>query len=265
MAKIIRLTESDLVRLVNRVINEQNDLSSKGFQKWGKGGYLMRLPKGSNNTNDAIRIAADLIGDKFNVIVAVQSNKKVRAEIKGNNVFKKIESILGNKFYMSSNGEWENTSGVVDLNTLDKIVNLLSSLKVDEKNNIFTESDLIRLVNKVLNEQTGVGHSAFVYLNKILKPYGFVLDEGKGFGVPTLYKGSDENGVFIQFYQDKGFYFQVSVTLNGREVFLKEYPLKESENFTGDSSVKKILADLEKWKNYKFPKDRDLGEHIKIS
>jgi hypothetical protein len=131
MKKIIRLTESDLTRLVQRVIKEQE----VGRQNWGKGGTLIRLPKGSNNTNDSIRIQSDLRGDKYSVVISVQSNKKVRSEIKGNTIFKTVESMLGNEF--QEEGDWAITSGIVDSNTYNKIVKLLSSLGVDEKNNTF--------------------------------------------------------------------------------------------------------------------------------
>ena len=111
-----------------------SNLIKKGFQKWGPG-YLMRLPKGSSNTNDAIRILVDNESNGYHVTVSVQSNKKVRSEIKGNNTFKTIESIIKYKF--TEDGNWSSVSGTLDSNNLDKVINLLSSLKVDEKNNIF--------------------------------------------------------------------------------------------------------------------------------
>jgi hypothetical protein len=111
-----------------------SNLIKKGFQKWGAG-YLMRLPKGSSNTNDAIRILVDNESNGYHVTVSVQSNKKVRSEIKGNNTFKTIESIIKYKF--TEDGNWSSVSGTLDSNNLDKVINLLSSLKVDEKNNIF--------------------------------------------------------------------------------------------------------------------------------
>ena len=49
MKKIVRLTESDLVSIVKRVVSEQkevNSLTSLGFEKWGDG-YLLRIPKSS--------------------------------------------------------------------------------------------------------------------------------------------------------------------------------------------------------------------------
>jgi hypothetical protein len=140
MRKIVRLTESDLVRLVKRVINEQTneiDLTSLGFQKWGQG-FLLRLPQGSTQNNDAIRIEATPNNGQFSVIVAVQSNKKVRSEIKGNNIFKEIESIIGNEFSTDNkNTSWENTSNIVSFDTLKNIVSKLKVLKVDNKNNQF--------------------------------------------------------------------------------------------------------------------------------
>jgi hypothetical protein len=139
MYKNFNLTESEKEQILNqhkehgykKSLNEQEI----GGQNWGKGGTLIRLPKGSNNTNDAIRIQSDLRGDKYDVVISVQSNKKVRSEIKGNTIFKTVESMLGNKF--QEKGDWTVVSGDVDSNTYNKIVKLLSSLGVDEKNNTF--------------------------------------------------------------------------------------------------------------------------------
>jgi hypothetical protein len=99
----------------------------------------------------------------------------------------------------------------------------------------------------------GVGHRGMAYLYDQLKSFGFKLDEKQLFGgTPTLYKGDDNNGVFIQFYQDNGFYFQLAVTKNNKTVLFKKYPLKESENYTSDNAVKLILRDVEGFKNMKI-------------
>jgi hypothetical protein len=128
---LVNLSDKQLGDLAERMLTEQE----VGGQNWGKGGTLIRLPKGSNNTNDAIRIQSDLRGDKYSVVISVQSNKKVRSEIKGDTIFKTVESMLGNKF--QEEGDWAITSGIVDSNTYNKIVKLLSSLGVDQKNNTF--------------------------------------------------------------------------------------------------------------------------------
>jgi hypothetical protein len=68
-----------------------------------------------------------------------------------------------------------------------------------------TESDLMRLVKRVIKEQEGVSgkHSTFLNLVTKLKPYGFIEDKrmeqmlGKGFLI--LSKGDDTNGIQIMF------------------------------------------------------------------
>ena len=109
MKKVIRLTESDLTRLVKRVIkeqskqgadlkplvNEQKSPMDLGFKKWGDG-FIIRLPKSSSSPKtDSIRIQATPSGEDYDVIVAVQGNKRVRSEIKGIKTFNEIENLLG--------------------------------------------------------------------------------------------------------------------------------------------------------------------------
>jgi hypothetical protein len=138
----MKITLTELRTLIKNIINEEKiDLISFGFQKWGDG-FLMRLPKGTSASNDAIRITAEYSSTDesvFETTISVQSNKKVRSEIKGITTFKNIESILKSNFSISNaDRNWENVSGTVDLNNLKKIITMLSSLKVDEKNNWFT-------------------------------------------------------------------------------------------------------------------------------
>jgi hypothetical protein len=151
MKRIVILTESELVHLVNRVLNEQDTLG----QKWGTG-KLIRLPMGSDNTNDYIRIEITPKRGKDDVIVAVKTTTKLRSEIKNNlDVFNQIEKLLGNKFFGSSTDpNWDVSSGLVDSQVTKNIVDMLKKLKVDSKNNMFTESVSTRLINKVIKEQT---------------------------------------------------------------------------------------------------------------
>lgn len=113
---------------------------------------------------------------------------------------------------------------------------------------------------KPLNEQqTGVGHSGLKYLSDKLSSFGFKMDTTH-YGVPTIIKGDDSNGVSIQFYQDNGFYYQLLVTVNGKNVVDKKYPLDQNKNYVSDGAVKQIMSDLEKWKNHEFSKTRVVGE-----
>jgi hypothetical protein len=84
-----------------------------------------------------IRVQADPIGDGYNVMILVQGNKRTRSEIKGVNTFKEIETLLNDNF-KRHNDIFDIAGGQVSIEGLQKIVNKLSSLKIDEKNNWFT-------------------------------------------------------------------------------------------------------------------------------
>jgi hypothetical protein len=133
---LMESTMGDAKPLINEQMNKI-DLTSLGFQKWGQG-FLLRLPVGSTQNNDSIRIEATPSNENFSVVVAVQSNKKVRSEINGNNIFKDVQSKLGHEFSTDSkNPNWENTSNIVSPDVLKYIVDKLKVLKVDNKNNMF--------------------------------------------------------------------------------------------------------------------------------
>jgi hypothetical protein len=135
MKKIIRLTESDLVRIVKKIINEQKTPIDLGFEKWGKG-FLLRIPKESTPNKNVIRIQADPIGDNYNIMILVQGNKRIRSEIKGINVFKEIEEMIGSKFRRHDD-IFDSVSGEESIEVLKNIVTKLKTLKIDEKNNWF--------------------------------------------------------------------------------------------------------------------------------
>ena len=162
MKKVIRLTESDLVRLVKRVVSEQNSagarqvqphkgsiptknkphtglgdnsLTSLGFEKWGDG-YLLRIPKSSSPKNDVIRIQVDQIGDKYNITILVQGNKRTRSEINGVGIFKEIERLLNSSF-RRQDSIFDIIGGYGTIDTLKQIVNKLKSLNIDVKSNTF--------------------------------------------------------------------------------------------------------------------------------
>tara|TARA_R110000868_G_scaffold4895_2_gene30462 strand:- start:14218 stop:14631 length:414 start_codon:yes stop_codon:yes gene_type:complete len=136
MKRIVRLTESDLTRIVKRVIMEQKTPIDLGFEKWGDG-FLLRIPKGSTPNKNVIRVQADPIGDNYNIMVLVQGNKRTRSEIKGINVFKEIEGIIGSKFRRQDN-IFDIVGGQGSIGDLKNIVTKLKTLKVDEENNWFT-------------------------------------------------------------------------------------------------------------------------------
>jgi len=136
MKKVIRLTESDLMRIVKRVISEQKTPIDLGFEKWGNG-FLLWLPKNSVTNKNVIRIQADPLGDNYNIMVLVQGNKRTRSEIKGVGTFKEIEALLGSKFRRQDE-IFDSVGGQGSIQTLKNIANKLNSLKIDEKNNWFT-------------------------------------------------------------------------------------------------------------------------------
>lgn len=143
MKKIVRLTESDLVSIVKRVVSEQkevNSLTSLGFEKWGDG-YLLRIPKSSSPKNDVIRIQVDQIGDKYNITILVQGNKRTRSEINGVGIFKEIERLLNSSF-RRQDSIFDIIGGYGNIDTLKQIVNKLKSLNIDVKSNSFTQGTI---------------------------------------------------------------------------------------------------------------------------
>jgi hypothetical protein len=101
-------------------------------------------------------------------------------------------------------------------------------------------------------EQDGKSHEGLGNILKELKPFGFSLDM-KSFGVPTVYKGNDSDGVIIQFKQKtekNPDLFQVTVSVNGKNVLFNTYTIKNS--LSPSIEVSKILKDLEEWKKYQF-------------
>lgn len=175
MKKIIRLTESDLTRIVKRVISEQMEesinLPSLGFTKWDNKGHILRLPQGSTNQNDSIRITVKPMGeDNFLVGVVVNGNKKIRSEMtKGLKTFDNIESILKSPF-KSIDNTFESTSGQINGDQTMKIVNMLKSLKIDQKNNMFSLNES-RIIKRVISEQTSVkeGRNNPLWINLVSK------------------------------------------------------------------------------------------------
>lgn len=175
MKKIIRLNEIDLARIVRRVISEQMEesinLPSLGFTKWDNKGHILRLPQGSTNQNDSIRITVKPMGvDNFLVGVVVNGNKKIRSEMtKGLKTFDNIESILNSPF-KSIDNTFESTSGQINGDQTMKIVNMLKALKIDQKNNMFSLNES-RIVKRVISEQTSVkeGRNNPLWINLVSK------------------------------------------------------------------------------------------------
>lgn len=153
MEKIIKLTENDLARIVKRVIIEQIVTpQSLGFSKWSDGGYILRLPKGSTEENDIIRITAEPSGrDKYYVSVMVNGNARMRSEIQnGLTVFRDVQNIF-NKKLIRQDAKFESVSGEINGYELEKLVKKLSSLKYDPTKIVFTMNES-RIVKRAINE-----------------------------------------------------------------------------------------------------------------
>ena len=108
-----------------------------------------------------------------------------------------------------------------------------------------TESDLVRIVKRVVSEQkthTGLGD-----IYDKLKSFGFKLDENPY--NPKVSKGDDQNGAHI-FTKDNNTY-NLYVVVNGKPVIKKEYKLA-APNYSID--VNTIIKDLGNYKTFQFKK-----------
>lgn len=149
MKKKITLTESQLISLikktVNKIISEQTTddsqqvsddvaqfLTSLGFKDKGYGSYELGISKGLSSNRPSIKVnildavSASSTG-KFAFGIQVQSNLYQ----KKNDVFKKIEQIVGGVFkpYSKTLGE-DNLVGIggsVDKSRLQEIVTILKA------------------------------------------------------------------------------------------------------------------------------------------
>ena len=113
-----------------------------------------------------------------------------------------------------------------------------------------TESDLMRIVKRVVNEQkthTGLGD-----IYEKLKSFGFKLDVNPY--NPSVYKGDDQNGAHI-LTNDNNTY-NLYVVVNGKPVIKKVYKLTPP-NYLID--VNAILKDLGEYKTFQFKKSPYVG------
>jgi hypothetical protein len=129
MAKIIRLTESDLARIVRRVIMEQlTDPIKLGFTESGNGGYSLKLLQGSGPEAINIKIINKINEDKFLVLVYVNVSEET---IKNLQTFTDVSLILKTPFKLNEKYKYVSSRGEINGVDLEKIVNLLKSLPSD--------------------------------------------------------------------------------------------------------------------------------------
>ena len=117
-----------------------------------------------------------------------------------------------------------------------------------------TESDLTRLVKRVIREQKDGTHSPMSYLADELVPLGFVKTNNANTNLGpkgefnALTKGMDENGANI-YYSSSDNKIYLNVYVGGVEKVDKEYPII-APNYLVDHN--QILKDLGIYKTYKF-------------
>jgi hypothetical protein len=122
-----------------------------------------------------------------------------------------------------------------------------------------TESDLVKLVKRVIKEQDAQGgtHSAMYHLEEALTPSGFSKIKEFMPGVLSITKGDDCNGASITFIQKDGkVKIQLYVSEFCKTLINKEYKA-EAPNYTIDHN--QILRDLGKYKTYVFKKTPQQG------
>ena len=145
MARIIRLTERDLTRIVRRVIKEEViDPIKLGFSQNGNG-YILKLLGGLIN----IKIINKISEDEF--LVHVYVNNVSEETIKNLKAFSDVSLILDTPFKLNPRDKYVSSSGEINGVDLEKIVNLLKSLSSDDLK--LTERDLTRLVKRTITER----------------------------------------------------------------------------------------------------------------
>jgi len=102
-----------------------------------------------------------------------------------------------------------------------------------------TESDLTRIVKRVINEMEDVDvHSTFKKLQNYYEPKGFKKQDFPGY--MELSKGDDMNGSWIQFYSSSN-KFKWGKDKNGKSLVAKEM-VATADN--GDEIYKKITDSI---------------------
>jgi len=149
-----------------------------------------------------------------------------------------------------------------------------------------TESELVRLVNKVIKEQDlsdrlrnmvstgleklGVQAGPFYdtsgepemkslkYLYDTLKPFGFVFQKAHRYSPHTILKPNLRDGEDVNItYRDGDDFIEVYAKTNfEKRVLDKKYPFAKKDDYAGSPVLKQIINDLLPWKTYK-PSDDD--------
>lgn len=150
-----------------------------------------------------------------------------------------------------------------------------------------TESELVRLVNKVIKEQdlsdrlrnvvsTGLEKlgvqagpfydtsgepemKALKYLYDTLKPFGFVFQKAHRFSPHTILKPNLRDGEDVSItYRDGDDFIEAYAKTNfENRVLNKKYPFTKKDDYAGSPVLKQIINDLLPWKTYK-PSDRPM-------
>ncbi len=112
-----------------------------------------------------------------------------------------------------------------------------------------TESDLVRLVKRVINEQENAHHTIYKDLKDRYIPYGFREEDYTKMNAGLLLmKGDDNNGVSIT---SNGVDIGWAVTIDGKTKLFKEAKLDGNNNA---KIFNDIIKDIDPYKNYQFKK-----------
>ena len=127
-----------------------------------------------------------------------------------------------------------------------------------------TESDLIKIVKRIIKEEPetanyefNLGTKAVKYLVDTLKPFGFKFRPAIHWAPDTIYKETPNGDFEIRINFDnvmnsnpERYEFGVYVVANNKIQLDKKYPFTKKDDYAGSNLLKQILNDLGKWKSY---------------
>jgi hypothetical protein len=101
-----------------------------------------------------------------------------------------------------------------------------------------TESDLARIVRRVINENAGGTHDGMNQIAKLLKPHGYKQET---VGTNSVWKGSEGTGSGVVFWKTEN-KFKVYV----KGVLSKTFELSETNNYDSSGIVNSVVSILKK-------------------
>ena len=128
-----------------------------------------------------------------------------------------------------------------------------------------TESDLVRLVKKIIkegpeNSKYYLGDNAKKYLLDKLTPFGFKFQPAMSWAPDMIVRTGLPNGgeIFIMFDEEinsnpEKHYFELIVDTENDKQFVKKYPFTKKDDYAGSNILNQILNDLKKWETLYNP------------